>query len=518
MDSVSADSSQDAPQIHATDGAAKISVVNPATGGVAGEVEVYSREQVEGVVERCRDAQIYWSALSPNQRGRLLRRYRDFLLDARDEIAQTVASETGKPLAEVFGAEMMYVCDGIGFWSKRGGRYLADRRFRPHLLKSKIPMSTYKPRGVIGMITPWNFPFLLSIGEAIPALMAGNGVVIKPSSTTPLSAVLGVRIAEEAGLPKGLLAAVTGRGNVGWDLIDFVDMVSFTGSVETGRKIQIKCAEQLKPTTMELGGKDPMIVCHDADLERAANGCVWGALANSGQVCISVERVYVDESIHDDFVRRVVSKVGELRQGLPDEDVDIGSMTSQAQLRIVESQVEDARAKGAKVLAGGRRNAGRDGTWYEPTVITEVDNSMELMREETFGPVIAIQKVKDENEAIERSNDSNFGLSASVWSKDKIGAMNIARRVEAGAVCVNDHMIHMMIPEVSMGGVKDSGIGHRHGAEGIRKFCEEQTLVIDRFGLKKEALWYPGMKNRARVFRRLLNVLFRSGLRNKFFG
>jgi acyl-CoA reductase-like NAD-dependent aldehyde dehydrogenase len=518
MDAATADRSQDPAPTDTPQGGGKIAVPNPGTGGIAGEVDIYSREQVAGVVERCREAQEFWGALSSNQRGTMLRRYRDFLLDARDEIAETVAAETGKPLAEFFAAEMMYVCDGIGYWSKNAGRYLADRRFRPHLLKTKLPMTTYKPRGVIGMITPWNFPFLLSIGEAIPALMAGNGVVIKPSSTTPLSAVLGARIADEAGLPKGLLATVTGRGNVGWDLIDYVDMVSFTGSVETGRKIQIKCAEQLKPSTMELGGKDPMIVCRDANLERAANGCVWGALANSGQVCISIERVYVDESIHDDFVRRVVSKVGQLRQGAPDEDVDIGSMTSESQLKIVETQVEDARKKGAKILTGGRCIADRPGLWYEPTVITEVDNSMGLMREETFGPVIAIQKVKDESEALERANDSNFGLSASVWSKDKEGAMNIARRVEAGAVCINDHMIHMMIPEVSMGGIKESGVGHRHGAEGIRKFCQEQTLVIDRFGLKKEALWYPGFKNRARVFRRLLNLLFRSGLRNKFYG
>jgi acyl-CoA reductase-like NAD-dependent aldehyde dehydrogenase len=514
MDAVTAEPQQ----IHSPPSGETIQITNPSNGGIAGEVPIYSREQVEGAVERCREAQLYWGALSPSQRGKLLRRYRDFLLDARDEIAQTVSAETGKPLAEVFAAEMMYVCDGIGYWSKNGGRYLADRRFRPHLLKTKIPMTTYKPRGVIGMITPWNFPLLLSIGEAIPALMAGNGVVIKPSSTTPLTAVLGARIAEEAGLPKGLLTTVTGRGNVGWDLIDFVDMVSFTGSVETGRKIQIKCAEQLKPTTMELGGKDPMIVCRDADLERAANGCVWGALSNSGQVCISVERVYVDERVHDDFVDRVVAKVGELRQGDPNEDVDIGSMTSDSQLHIVETQVEDARSKGAKILAGGRRIEGKRGLWYEPTVVTEVDNSMTLMRDETFGPVIAIQKVKDESEAIELANDSNFGLSASVWSKDREGAMNIARRIEAGAVCVNDHMIHMMIPEVSMGGIKESGVGHRHGSEGIRKFCEEQTLVIDRFGLKKEALWYPGFKNRAKVFRRVLNLLFRSGLRKKFYG
>ena len=496
----------------------KAPVLNPATGQVAGEIPIYTRDDVAAAVTEAREAQAVWGTLAFSQRAKLLRRYRDFLLDARDDIAETLCAETGKPLADAYAYELLYVCDGIGFWSKNAARFLADRRHRPHLLKNKAPYTTYKPRGVIGMITPWNFPLLLSIGEAIPALAAGNAVVIKPSSTTPFSAILGARIAEEAGLPHGLLSTVTGNGRVGWDLIDFVDMVSFTGSVEVGRKIQIKCAEQFKPTTMELGGKDPMIVCADANLERAANGCVWGSLANSGQICLSVERVYVDEKIHDDFVARVVKGVGKIRQGAPEDDGDIGCMTTESQLKIVEEQVSDAERKGARVLAGGKRIAGRSGFWFEPTVLVDVDDSMEIMTEETFGPVIAIQKVADETEAIERANDSVFGLSASVWSKDKYGAMNIARRIETGAVCINDHMIHMMIPEVSMGGTKESGIGKRHGADGIRKYSNEQTIVVDRFGLKKELLWFPSFAGRSKVYRRLLNLLYRSGWKNKLFG
>jgi len=502
----------------ATSSASRLVIRNPATLETAGEVDVCSDAELRDAVARCREAQQHWALLTAKQRGRMLKRFRDGLLDARDEIAHTVASETGKPLAEVYSGELMYTCDVIGYWAGNAGRLLADRRHRPHLLKSKIPYTTYKPRGVIGMITPWNFPFLLSIGEAIPALMAGNGVVIKPSSTTPLCALLGTRIAEQSGLPEGLLATVTGPGRVGWELIDHVDMVSFTGSVETGRKILIKCAEQLKPSTMELGGKDPMIVCRDADIERAANGCVWGSMTNSGQVCLSIERVYADAKIYDDFVARVVSKVGTLRQGGPGEDADLGSMTSGSQLDLVEAQVADALDRGAKVLVGGRRVAGRKGHWFEPTVLVDVDNSMKVMTEETFGPVVAIQKVADESEALALANDSRFGLSASVWSKDKAGAVNIARRIEAGAVCINDHMVHMMIPEVSMGGIKESGIGKRHGAEGIRKYCYEQTIVVDRFGLKSEAIWYPAAKNRAKFFRRLLNLLFRSGLKNKLLG
>ena len=493
-------------------------VTNPATLEEAVRVPVYSSEQLADTVGRCRRAQADWAGLSFSARGKMLKRFRDACLDNKEEIAEALVTETGKPLAEAYGIELLYLCDMIGFWAKNASRYLCDEQHRPHLLKTKKAYTTYKPRGVIGMITPWNYPLTLSIGEAIPALMAGNGVVIKPSSTTPMSTVVPCRIAEESGMPEGLLAAVTGPGTVGWELIDLVDMVSFTGSVETGRKIQIKCAEQLKPTTMELGGKDPMIVCADANLERAANGCVWGSLTNAGQVCMSVERVYVNESVYDDFVEKVVDKVAAVRQGEPSEDCDIGAMTQLSQLESVEKQVDKAQTEGARVLAGGRRVEGRRGYWYEPTVLVDVDHSMEIMQEETFGPVIAIQKVKDDTEALELANDSRFGLSASVWSKDKRGAMNIARRINAGGVCINDHMIHMLIPEVAMGGMKESGIGHRHGPGGIRKYCHQQSLVVDRFGLSSEPNWYPGPKGAAKLYKRVLNLLFRSGWRNKLRG
>ena len=507
--------SEAATRLESTEGAepTTFAVMNPATGEETGRLPVFSREQISETVARCRETQAAWAGLSYSQRGRMLRRFRDALVDSKDEIAEALISETGKPLAEAYGIELLYLCDMIGFWAKNAGPFLADRQLRPHLMKTKRAYTTYKPRGVIGVISPWNYPLMLSVGEAIPALMAGNGVVIKPSSTTPFSTVIPCRIAEESGLPAGLLSAVTGPGPVGWDLIDMVDMVAFTGSVETGRKIQVKCAEQLKPTTMELGGKDPMIVCEDAHLERAANGCVWGALTNAGQVCMSIERVYVHEKVYDDFVAKVVEKVDAVRVGDPTGSPDVGSMTLASQLEIVAAQVETARSAGAKVLRGGGRIEGRSGNWYQPTVLVDVDHSMEIMQEETFGPVIAIQKVADDAEAVRLANDSRFGLSASVWSRDKSGAMNIARRIEAGGVCVNDHMIHMMVPEVSMGGVKESGIGHRHGPGGIRKYCHEQTIVVDRFGMKKEPTWYPAPKGSVGLYRRALNLLFRSGWR-----
>ncbi len=493
-----------------TDRKDNIAVFNPATGEELWTVPVATREDVQRAVAECRQAQTQWAALSYTQRGKMLVRFRDHLIDCKDEIANTLSGETGKPKSEVFSAELFYTCDAIGFWAKQSARLLADCEQRLHLFKNKRAYSTYKPRGVIGMITPWNFPLILTIGEAIPALMAGNGVVIKPSEVTPLTAQLGCRLGEEAGLPPGLLSCVTGYGQTGSDLIDFVDMVSFTGSVETGRRIQIKCAEQLKPTTMELGGNDPAIVCADADLERAANGIVWGSMVNSGQVCLSIERAYVHEKIYDKFVEMVVDRLGKLKQGMPDDGADIGSMTFAPQLDKVERHVEEAKRKGARVLAGGKRPADRDGLWFTPTLLVDVTADMEVMREETFGPVIAIQKVKDDAEALRLANDSRYGLSASVWSRDKRGAMNIARRIEAGAVCVNDHMVHMLIPEIPMGGIKESGIGRRHGAEGITKYCVQQSIIIDRFGLRGEVFWYPGMKNAAGRFSRVLNLLFRS--------
>ncbi len=494
-----------------------ICVANPATGEQLAELPVATRADVEAAVARAREAQTAWAALTFSQRGRILRRFRDRLLDAKEEIARTVSAETGKPPADVWAVELFYVCDAIGYWPRVAKRVLADRRVRPHVFKTKRAYSTYKPRGVVGLVTPWNYPFELTIGEAIAPLVAGNAVVIKPSELTPLSALLGARLAIEAGLPKGLIEVVVGDGRTGEHVVDAVDMVAFTGSVETGRKIAVRAAEQLKPASMELGGKDPMIVCRDADLDRAAAAAVWGSVTNAGQVCLAVERIYVDERVYDAFLEKLERVLDRIRQGPPEEHPDIGAMTSPEQLTKVEAHLADATAKGARIVRGGHRLSDRPGLWFTPTLVVDVDSSMDLMREETFGPVIAVQKVRDEAEAIRLANDSSYGLSASVWSRDTAGAMNLARRIEAGAVCINDHMIHMMIPEVPMGGVKHSGLGRRHGIEGLVRFCEQQTIVADRFGLKREAFWYPTPAWLPQMLPRALDLLFHSSWRRKLF-
>ncbi|MGH7832639.1 MAG: succinic semialdehyde dehydrogenase [Candidatus Binatia bacterium] len=502
--------------INAPDDRGKIQVRNPATGETIAELRAATKQEVVEAVDRARKAQATWQETSFAERAKIFRRFRDLVVDHKEKVADILTSESGKPRSEVFVIELFYLCDAIGFWAKRGPGFLEPEKLRPHLFKVKKVVSTYGPHGVVGIISPWNFPLALTIGEALPALMAGNAVVVKPSDLTPLSARFGVELARQAGFPEGLLQAVVGYGETGGHLADEVDMISFTGSVETGKKVLRRAAERLIPVSLELGGKDPMIVLKDADLERAANGCVWGALMNSGQVCTSIERVYVEEPAYDSFVSKVVEKVKALRQGLPTEQVDLGSMTSSEQLAKVESQIAAALKQGARVLTGGARS-GVKGLYLQPTVLVDVTHEMEIMKEETFGPVIPIMKVRDLDEAVRLANDSRYGLSGSVFSGDRNTASKAAEKIEAGAVCINDCLINYVIPEAPMGGIKQSGLGKRHGVEGIRKYCRQKSIVTDRLGLKSEMTWFPMSERKAGLFSRGLNLLFRSGWKNKFF-
>ncbi len=448
----------------------------------------------------------------------MLYRLRDLLLDEGDKLADILTAETGRPRAEVYGNELFYLCNAIGTWAKKTETYLQPTRIKPHfpLVKAKKVISSYSPRGVIGIISPWNFPLAMTLGEAIPALMAGNAVVIKPSELTPLSAIFGAELVVKAGFPENLLQIVVGRGETGEALIDHADMIAFTGSVETGKRVMKRAAERLIPVSLELGGKDPMIVLKDADLNRAASACVWGALMNSGQICTSIERVYVEAPVYQPFVDKVVEKVRAIRQGKSTAEVELGCLTSEAQLKTIAAQVDAAVAGGAKALTGGRRNPTFAGFYYEPTVLVDIDHSMTIMTEETFGPVIPIMKVNDAAEALRLANDSRYGLSSSLYAGDKVSAEKLAAQLQSGAVCINDSLVNFIIPDAPMGGRKDSGFGYRHGAEGIRKFCHQKTIVIDRFGLKEEFPWYPATKKKEHQVRHLLNLLCHSGWRHKW--
>jgi acyl-CoA reductase-like NAD-dependent aldehyde dehydrogenase len=495
----------------AAEGQAPIEVENPATGEVIGHVDALGAGQVAALVAEARAAQPGWVALGFEGRAKKLRDFRTWLVANRKRVIASLVAEGGKTPEDAMLGDLWYVCDALGFWGRKARDYLADERVRTHspLLLGKKVVVRYRPIGVVGVIGPWNYPLSNTFGDVIPALMAGNSVVMKPSEITPLTGLLLAEGAVAVGMPDGVFSVATGAGETGQALIDNVDMIMFTGSARTGKKVMARAAERLIPVSLELGGKDPMIVLEDADLERAANMAVQWSMANSGQICIAVERCYVEEPVYDQFVSSVVGKVQELRQGAPGEPgaVDVGAMTFPPQIEIVERHVKDAVDKGAKVLVGGKRAAG-PGRFYEPTVMTDVDHSMDLMREETFGPVLPIMKVRDADEAVRLANDTHYGLDASVFTRDVEKGERIARRLDAGNACVNDPLMNYLALEAPFGGAKESGLGVRHGPSGIRKYCSQQTILVTRFAPKHEPTMFPYKSLTAKLFEGLMVLMW----------
>src|SRR3954471_5252288 len=494
--------------------AATITVENPATGQAVQTVPVTAPEAVPVVMADARAAQPGWEALGYAGRGKVLRRAQRWLLDHADEVADTIVSETGKTREDALLVEVAYGAYALGFWPKRAPKYLADQKVRTHnpLVLGRRMVVRYRPVGVVGVIGPWNYPLVNSVGDAIPALAAGNAVVLKPSEVTPLTSLLFAQGLLECGVPAGVFQVAIGGPETGEALIDAADMIMFTGSTRTGRKVMARAAQTLTPVSLELGGKDPMIVLEDADLERAANAAVYYAMQNGGQTCISIERVYAVEPIYDEFVAKVAEKVGKRRQGAPGGPgtVDVGAMTFPPQLDIVSRHVQQAVDAGARVLAGGHAKPG-PGRFFEPTVLADVDHSMTAMTEETFGPTLPIMKVADEEAAIRAANDSIYGLSASVFTKDAARGEAVARRIEAGAVCVNDAAINYLALELPMGGWKESGLGVRHGAPGIRKYTRQQALLVTRFTLRREIHYFPYSARVTGLLTRGLKLLWGRG-------
>jgi acyl-CoA reductase-like NAD-dependent aldehyde dehydrogenase len=477
--------------------AASIEVHNPATGDLIATVPVDSPESVAAKVARVRANQPEWEAMGIEARYHWLGKLRDWLLDNQDRVLDTMQLETGKVRADAQN-EPGYLADLINYYGARAAQFIGEESVRPHspLLASKKLRIQYRPHPVVGIISPWNFPLILSLGDAIPALQAGCAVVVKPSEFTPLGLAEVIEAwKQEIGGPD-VFDCVHGTGETGGALVDEVDFVQFTGSDRTGRKVMARAAETLTPVSLELGGKDPMIVLSDADLDRAANAAAWGGMMNSGQICLSVERIYVEEPAYDEFVGKLTAEVSRLRQGVDDanDPKDVGAMTSPNQTAIVEEHVTDAIAAGAKALTGGKRGEG-PGDYFEPTVLVDVDHSMKVMRDETFGPVVGVMKVRDAEEALRLANDSRYGLGGSVFG-ERERAEQVARRVECGAVNVNDVLINYFAMDVPMGGWKQSGIGFRHGEPGIKKYCRSESLVITRFSGKREPTWYPYTKSR----------------------
>jgi acyl-CoA reductase-like NAD-dependent aldehyde dehydrogenase len=497
--------------------AGDIEVENPATGEVIRSVPALAPDAVRELAARARAAQPAWEALGFEGRGRVLRRAQKWIVDNADRVIATIVSETGKTHEDAQLAEVAYVAAGFGFWAKQAPEYLADQKVRssnPFVAGRKLVVR-YRPLGLVGVVGPWNYPLSNSFGDCIPALAAGNAVILKPSEVTPLTSLLMAEAMRECGLPEGVFQVATGRGETGEALIDAVDMVMFTGSTATGRKVAERAGRNLIPVSLELGGKDPMIVLADADVERAANAAVYYSMQNGGQTCISVERVYVEAPLYDDFVNRVSQKVRALRQGVPagPGSVDVGAVTFAKQLEIVTRHVDAARDAGADVLVGGHAGTGA-GRFFEPTVLTGVDHSMACMTEETFGPTLPIMKVADAEEAVRLANDSKYGLAASVWTKDVARGEQIARRIESGAVCVNDAQLNYLALELPMGGWKASGLGSRHGEGGIRKYARQQSLLVTRIAPKRDVHMFPYKARTTRLLGRAVKLLYGRGKRD----
>ena len=504
---------------------------NPATGEEVGRVSIAGGNEVNEAVERSREAFREWKNTSFNTRRDLVMRAREVILSQVDEIAGLISSESGKPVGEAIAMEIAPVLDLMQYFARNTEKLLKPAKIGIGLyaLMGRSSKIVYQPLGVVGIIPAWNYPFSIPLGEAVMAVMAGNTVVIKPSELTPFVGLKIGEIFEKAGFPAGCVQIVTGDGSTGAALVDAApDKIMFTGSVATGKKIAVAAAKNLTSVVLELGGKDPMIVFADANLELAAGAAVWGAFCNSGQSCSSVERLYVHESVADELTRKIVEKTRQLKQGVgTSEDVSIGAMSSERQIQIVEDHVNAFREDGAKIEIGGQRTAdilvresGPDDShadkdvrvplFYEPAVISGATNDMRAMQEETFGPTLPIATFKTEEEAIRLANDSEFGLTASVWTRDRAKGERVARQIEAGSVCINEVLYTHGIGQTPWGGFKNSGRGRTHGREGLMELVQPQHIHTNHLSLFPDAWWMPYSATAVALFRKMTTT-FSSG-------
>jgi acyl-CoA reductase-like NAD-dependent aldehyde dehydrogenase len=497
-----------------------IRVTNPATGELIHEMPAADRQAADAAMARARAAQPAWGALPFSERARVLRRLGRALRDD-PTFMDTLMGESGKPRYEAEGMELFYTLELTRYYTGRAGRRaLADDVRRPLLFTNKRARVVRHPRGVVAVIGPWNWPLLNNYADCIAPLVAGNAVVLKPSEHTPLTSLRVAALAREAGVPEGVFQVVAGRGDVGEALTAAADMIFFTGSATVGKKVAQAAAARLVPAVLELGGKSPMIVLADADLARAAHAAVWSGFANSGQVCIRTERVIVEAAVADRFVELAAAEIGRLRQaapplGRPDaSDVDVGAITFAPQIERAEQHIADAVARGGRVVTGGARRTDLPGRFFAPTLISDATADMAVMREETFAPVLPVMRVADAEAALRAANDSPMGLSGSVWSGDAARAAALARRLEAGSVCVNDVLVNYFCVEAPLGGIKASGIGFRHGPEGLRQFCRLETIVEDHpllgwlSPLLGRELTFPYKSRTQRLLRRFMRLFY----------
>ena len=497
----------------ATTGAAALESLNPSTGAVLGSVPATAADDVQAVVDAVAKVQPFWSQLTLRDRARYMERAAQVLIDEADSIRDLIVAEQGKPRNEAFSMELLPTIDALHWIAGEGQRILADEPVdMPQLfLKTKQSAFTYEPLGVIGVIAPWNYPWSIPFGEVAIALMAGNGVVLKPASLTPLIGDRIGRVFERAGLPEGLVRVIHGPGTGPALVESSVAKVLFTGSVQAGRSVGEACARQLKGSVLELGGKDPMIVLADANLDHAVAGALWGGFANAGQTCAGIERVYVMREVSEHFIAGVVRGAQALRLGDPmDWETEVGPMITGEQRALVTELVDDAVAAGARLECGGplaAPPAGCSGDFYAPAVLTGVTHDMRIMREEIFGPVLPIIIVDSEDEAVALANDSDFGLGASVWTSDRGRGERFARELEAGMVWINDHMFSHGACQLAWGGVKESGLGRTHSKFGLYE-CVNVKLRVWEPSKVRDPWWHPYDETLGRALRQTAAILY----------
>ena len=490
---------------------AVLEVLAPADGELVGTVPNLDGDALRELVDRARAAQPEWAGRGPSARGAALNRFRNRLAERADEAAELSSRESGKLVFEGLVGDVLPTLDLARFYAARAPKVMRGDRVRSWMITKKARIER-EPFGVVAVISPWNFPILNPMRAVMAALATGNAVVLKPSEMSPLSAVLMREIADEVGIPEDVFLVATGDGETGRALVGQpVDKISFTGSVAVGRTVAEAAASRLIPVTLELGGKNAMVVLADADLDRAVNLGVQGSYWNAGQICIAVERVYVEAPVYDAFVAKAVAETEALRMGSPaDPDADIGAVTTDAQVERLERQIEDARSRGARVLTGGRKLEG-PGRHFAPTVVADADHSMAIMREESFGPVMPIMRVESAEEAIRLANDSPYALAASVWTRRRRGE-RLARRLRAGMVSVNDVLYHGAVAGLPFGGMGDSGYGRVHGEDGLREMTQSRALLVDRFGAEREPIGgFPFRRFGTRRARALIRVLHGRG-------
>jgi succinate-semialdehyde dehydrogenase/glutarate-semialdehyde dehydrogenase len=488
---------------------------NPSTGELIGSVETIAPSDVQGAVDDVAEVQPFWGELSLRDRGRYLERAAEILAGDADEVARLLTSEQGKPITEAYTMEVVPTIDALNWIAEEGPSILDDQQIRmgQGLFLGKKAKFSFEPLGVVAVIAPWNYPWSIPFGEVAIAVMAGNGVVLKPSELTPL---LGERIRvafEKAGIPDGLIRVLQGDGSVGQAVTESsVRKVFFTGSVGVGYSVGRTCAGLMKGAVLELGGKDPAIVCGDAEIDNAVDGIVWGGFANAGQTCSGIERVYVVADVAERFVDRIRSATERLAVGDPQSwDTEIGPMVSAEQAEIVTDLVDDAISNGAERLCGGPVEVpGSPGHHIAPTVLTGVTQEMRIMNEEIFGPVLPIVVVASEEEALELANASEFGLGASVWTRDRRKGERIARRIESGMVWINDHAYTHAAVQCAWGGVKDSGLGRSHSKFGFYE-CVEVKTVTWNSSRSRDFWWHPYDDTLGEAIRSSAGLLYGGG-------